>query len=44
MQIPCSEERCAYQTYGECTLKIVTDDCTMNQKCAYYRPKSKKQL
>lgn len=44
MQIPCSEDRCAYQSYGECTLKTVTDDCTMNKNCAYYRPKRKKQL
>ena len=44
MQIPCSEEHCAYQSYGECTLKTVTDACRMNKNCAYFRPKHKKQL
>ena len=44
MQIPCSEEQCAYQAYGECTLKTVTADCTMNKSCAYFRSKYRKQL
>lgn len=44
MQIPCSQEQCAYQSYGECTLKTVPDDGSSLLKCAYYRPKSQKQL
>ena len=44
MQIPCSQEQCTYQSYGECTLKTVPDGGSYLKKCAYYRPKSKEQL
>lgn len=44
MQIPCSEQNCIYQDYGECMLTRTTAGGKEKHSCSYFRSKTKHHL
>ena len=44
MQIPCSDNTCLFQEYGECTLNHVIAGQPLSEKCSYYRSKKNQLL